>query len=99
MEASWDDPVQLTNWVAQCILDNFGFFIDQYGTIDLSRLARTIDAVGGPDDEILRASDTRRYGMPNFQSGVMNMYGWRSPTPPRQPPRRAGTALNVKHRC
>lgn len=75
MEILNDDRAAATSLVAQALYDNFETLPDHYITLDLTRLAGLIDAVGGVDVQILSAYDATTYGLPHFQPGEMYMEG------------------------
>lgn len=75
MLASQDDVAAATSRVAQALYDTFGIESHHYITIDLSGLARTIDAAGGVDVQIQQAYDATALGLPHFQPGPMHMEG------------------------
>lgn len=76
MLATQDDVAAATSRVAQALYDTFGVESQHYITIDLSGLARTIDAAGGVDVQIQQEYDATAVGLPHFQPGRMHMDGW-----------------------
>ncbi len=76
MLATQDDVSAATSRVAQALYDTFGVASQHYITIDLSGLARTIDAAGGVDVQIQKEYDATAVGLPRFQPGRMHMDGW-----------------------
>ncbi len=75
MELQNDDLLLATSLVAQALSDTFGVQPDHYFTLDLTRLAEMIDAVGGVDVQILSEYDATAIGLPHFQVGEMHMPG------------------------
>lgn len=75
MEIQEDDPRLATNLIAQALYDTFGVLPDHYLTLDLTRLAALIDAVGGVDVQVLSEYDATPYHLPHFYPGEMHMQG------------------------
>jgi len=56
-------------------VENFGLYVDKYGAVNMSTLARMIDAVGGVDIYLSEDADGRPQGLGYFSTGQTHMTG------------------------
>jgi len=71
----YDGPGQGPGLMALTLVENFDLYVDRYGSINMSTLARVIDAVGGIDIYLPQDVDGRPQGLGYFSAGQRHMTG------------------------
>ena len=71
----YDGPGAGPGLMSLTLVENFGLYVDKYGTVNMSTLARMIDAVGGIDIYVPESVDGREQGLGFFSAGQQHFTG------------------------